>query len=97
MDAKDDMAEKIRQVLLGGQPKMDADGVPFSGLAGVIAEALWQGGYRDTKALMGKLVSMSERVEDDMKVSDDYQRGFLHGIRWSVGTLEMERRGVDVR
>lgn len=92
---KEELAEKIREVLLGGYPKMDTEGKPFSGLADVIAQELWTDGYRDVWVLMAKLSEQSKRIKAEMTVADDYQRGCLHGINLSVGVIAQAELGVD--
>lgn len=46
MNRKEVLSEAIRGVLARGQYKMDDPGAPFSGMADLIAEQLWEQGYR---------------------------------------------------
>lgn len=67
METKQELAETIRRLLSAGQYRMDDPDAPFSGMAGIIADRLWDVGYRqrhDTGVLEYTLVRTTDTGDE---------------------------------
>lgn len=86
------MVEDIRRELAKGCYQMDGDHLPYTGKAQIMADKLWELGYRPETALIPELEAMHDAVEMEMVKEDDYQHGYLHGMRAAIDHVR-ERLG----
>lgn len=83
-DDMERMCEDIRKELAKGCYQMDGDDLPYTGKARIMAGKLWDLGYRLEVPLVEELEAMHDTVEMEMVKEDDYQHGYLHGMRAAI-------------